>query len=121
MTPFVDSALLALAGTLKLDGTNVGVCDDRTLLGRRFVIAPGVTRYQRTLLTDCHALDAGATRAEIVQEVERSGGRVPPPFRLAVYGELMCNGGLHDYERTGLAGRWVCFGAQLQLLGSMVW
>ena len=108
------------AGTLKLDGTNVGVCDDRTLLGRRTVIPPTVTRYQRTLLTDCHALDAGATRAEIVQEVERSGGGVPPPFRLAVYGELMCNGGLHDYERTGLAGRWVCFGAQLLLLGHAV-
>ena len=108
------------AGTLKLDGTNVGVCDDRTLLGRRTVIPPTVTRYQRTLLTDCHALDAGATRAEIVQEVERSGGGVPPPFRLAVYGELMCNGGLHDYERTGLAGRWVCFGAQQLLLGHAV-
>ena len=102
-------------GTHKLDGTNVGVFDDGTLLGRRTVIEPGAQRYQRTLLTDCYAVDCEAARAEIAQGVGQRGGLPPPPFRLAVCGELTCNTGLHDYERAGLAGRWVCFGAQLLL------
>ena len=95
----------------KLDGTNVGVLQDGTLLGRRLVIAQEATSYQHT---DLGALRALPTRDMIAELVALGGAASAAVERAALYGELCCNSGLYSYQSSGLAKTWQAFGALLE-------
>jgi len=95
----------------KLDGTNVGVLQDSTLLGRRLVIAQEATSYQHT---DLGALRALPTRDMIAELVALGGAASVAVERAALYGELCCNSGLYSYQASGLAKTWQAFGALLE-------
>ena len=70
----------------KLDGTNLGKLGDGTLLGRRTVIQPTATSYQRC---DLSAL-RGYHTEPVLSELVALGGATAPR-RAALYGEL-CSG-----------------------------
>ena len=36
-------------------------------------------------------------------------------FNIIVIGELMCNPQIHEYEKRGLAGKWLVFGVILEV------
>ena len=133
-----ERALLAepVAVSIKYDGTNVGVDDGATLLGRRFLVPADASDYQGTDITDLRAFDGAAMKALMLAALhvaadalrEEGGAGVGagavaagtdplgvPDFRVAVYGELMCHGGYYDYQAQGLAAKWLCFGARVKL------
>lgn len=92
----------------KLDGTNVAVLADGGLAGRRQMIADGASEYQRTPLAAARAVDAAAVRRHLAPTLAACGGAAA---RLAVFGELMCNGDIYGYAGTGLVdGAFRAFG-----------
>ena len=99
----------AVTTSEKLDGTNLGKLGDGTLVGRRTVIQPTATSYQRC---DLSAL-RGYHAERVLSELAALGGATAPR-RAALYGELCCNSGLYSYQRDGRAKSWQVFGALLE-------
>ena len=99
----------AVTTSEKLDGTNLGKLGDGTLLGRRTVIQPTATSYQRC---DLSAL-RGYHTEPVLSELVALGGATAPR-RAALYGELCCNSDLYSYRRDGRAKSWQVFGALLE-------
>lgn len=94
----------------KYDGTNVGKLRGGILLGRRLVIEPTATSYQRCDLTSLRNLDVDVALSDLIA----MAGIDVVPQRAAIYGELMCNGGLYHYQASGLAKSWQAFGALIE-------
>ncbi|KAI9351458.1 hypothetical protein BDR26DRAFT_851096 [Obelidium mucronatum] len=86
----------------KIDGTNVGVDLTGALFGRRTIIEPTATSYQKTPLS---LLGTAQT------DIQKLFARLPEVFRL--YGEFPCNPHYYRYTESGLGAAWQCFGALL--------
>mmetsp|Transcript_31054 Transcript_31054/g.51475 ORF Transcript_31054/g.51475 Transcript_31054/m.51475 type:complete len:424 (+) Transcript_31054:51-1322(+) len=101
----------------KLDGTNVGIMADGTLLGRRLVIEycgkAHVETYQHCELRPLRTLRQAV--ADCLQELAADA----PYVNAALYGELCCNPGLYNYMAAGLAKTWQAFGALIQTADEM--
>lgn len=97
----------AVCSSVKLDGTNVGVLRDGTLLGRRLVIDADATSYQKCDLKALRALDTAGVLDDLLA-LGADGGR--GLTRCALYGELVCNN-LYSYVADGIAKSWLAFGA----------
>lgn len=93
----------------KFDGTNVGKDQDGNLYGRNKMINMNAQSYQKTSLDALKPIDVAPVKKEIegLIGVEDLGNFV-------LYGELMCNKGMYDYEDKGLAAGWTIFGAMIK-------
>lgn len=93
----------------KFDGTNVGKDQDGRLYGRNKMVNPNAQSYQKTPLDALKGIDVAAIKKEIegLAGIEDLGNFV-------LYGELMCNKGLYDYEEKNLASGWTIFGAMIK-------
>lgn len=91
----------------KLDGTNVGVCCDGSLYGRRTKIQG--TSYQKVFLnTVPEPRIVKAIKKNIADLIAIAHSDLP---KFTIYGELMCQPGRYSYTERNLAKNWVCFGA----------
>lgn len=92
----------------KLDGTNVSKSDEGVMFGRRTVIT-GLS-YQKVGLVQMQNYDVATLKETLpLRDFGASIGR------LIAFGELMCNPGLYDYTQAELAGKWLLFGAMLEI------
>lgn len=112
------AVLTAGTAAVKLDGTNVGKDTAGKVYGRRYYIGDATETYQNAPLEEVRAANTGAARDRLADELRHSGFAVEAAdlltARVVVYGELMCNRDLYDYERAGLAGGWLAFGVLVQ-------
>ena len=76
----------------KYDGTNVGKDPEGNMYGRNYMIAPTANSYQKTDLTFVKKLEVAPIRDEINA---LAGLKLE---NIVVYGELMCNKKLYNYE-----------------------
>lgn len=109
--------------SIKYDGTNVGTSCDGSVYGRRLRIDETANRYQSVPLDPCRQVNASKVKQSFVSLFSERGivtspgkASVADMFRLTVYGELMCNRGLYDYQEAKLAERWLCFGIRIRVL-----
>lgn len=100
---WLESACVA---TVKLDGTNVGVCDSGLVVGRNAVVEPGQT-YQKT---DIWALLEGyPNKAAKVRDALAGAAGNESVARTMLYGELVVNS-KYNYAGAGIFKKWLCFG-----------
>ena len=99
------------SATVKYDGTCFGKLDTGALSGRRHLVGKACETYINTSTAACSKCDIGVVRSKLssILGVELAEGSV------CVWGELMCNPGYYGYLARGLAEKWVCFGAVVQL------
>lgn len=93
----------------KFDGTNVGKDQDGKLYGRNKMINPNAKSYQKTSLDALKNIEV----APVKKEIEELAG-IENLGNFVLYGELMCNKGLYDYEDKNLSSAWTIFGAMIQ-------
>jgi hypothetical protein len=91
--------------TVKIDGTNVGVDNERRLVGRNFEIERGAL-YQKIDVWD--VLDGFAEKAQTLQEKLQEETQ-QTIAQTMLYGELVVNG-KYDYSDSGVFKAWLCFG-----------
>ena len=98
------------------------------------MIARGQQNYNNTPLKDVHSIDVSKIKVELNNRLRLLGAQARtqqgeggaatrdadadadaalPAFKMVLFGELMCNKGLYDYQEAGLSSRWLCFGARL--------
>lgn len=93
----------------KLDGTNLGICYDGTIFGRRQKVEG--TSYQRIHLP--LATPNTAAIKSVKEAIADSIGVGTLP-RLIIYGELMCNAGkFRHYTEQNMDGKWLAFGIKM--------
>jgi len=92
--------------TVKLDGTNVGVCDDGLVVGRNTVVEPGAT-YQKTQIWEL--LEGYAEKAARVRSALECAAGTEAVARIMLYGELVINS-KYNYAGAGIFKKWLCFG-----------
>jgi len=100
---WLDAACVA---TVKLDGTNVGVCDDGLVVGRNTVVAPGET-YQKTNIWAL--LEGYSEKAAHVRSALACAAGNEAVSRTMLYGELVINS-KYNYAGAGIFKKWLCFG-----------
>lgn len=112
-----------VSASVKYDGTNFGKDEEKTLYGRNFTVAEEQASYQHTHLAFLRKegeLDVGKAKSALEAELEREAnadGLVSLEVaKLVVYGELMCNASLYDYDAKRLNGKWLAFGALADFL-----
>lgn len=91
--------------TEKLDGANVGVDMDGNIYGRENMITSET--YQGIPIEFLKEYDIKALCKSIFNDI--------PMKRFIVYGELMCNINIYDYDKRGLYGTWCPFGIKYEL------
>jgi hypothetical protein len=100
----------------KYDGTNVGKDEENNMYGRRQMIAGGKgALYQKTPLAAVEQLDTQKMKDDLFAEIGATEFQ-KNCFKMVVYGELMCNKGLFDYETRDLSEGWFPFGLIIQHL-----
>lgn len=100
---WLDAACVA---TVKLDGTNVGVCDNGLVVGRNTVVAPGET-YQKTNIWAL--LEGYPEKAAHVRSALACAAENEAVSHIMLYGELVVNG-KYNYAGAGIFKKWLCFG-----------
>lgn len=85
----------------KYDGTNVGKDEYGQMYGRNKMISKNDTTYMKTDLKCVEAIDAAKMKMAFVIQVGVKAFQVK---KFVVYGELMCNSGLFDYDVSGVSG-----------------
>ena len=99
-------------GTLKIDGTNVGIDTEGQLYGRNLMMESGANTYQNTPLDKVKGFDIKAFETAIAAACDCAE---LPITLLTVYGELM-HQKKFDYKIEDVkAGVWVPFGACLDI------
>jgi hypothetical protein len=109
---------MPVVASQKFDGNNVGITEDRLILGRRTVIPSDTVKYCGVATDAVKAsLDkVGAVKAGSLMPAKDAVQACADCKRLhcTVYGELMCNGQRFDYAARNLGGAYTCFGVILR-------
>jgi len=92
----------------KYDGTNVGKDEFGVLYGRNMTLPSGSVEYQKTPLDFVNKVDVKAIKEDILKQTGL-GEEMIKCFNL--YGELMCNSYLYNYEKDKVHGTYQLFGA----------
>ena len=95
----------------KFDGTNLGKDKNGS---RRLVLGKDKEEFIGTSLDSIKQVDVGSFHNELVKKLGISEACL---LNTIIFGELMCNPDLHDYEKRGFSGRWLLFGAMLEVEG----
>jgi len=94
----------------KYDGTNVGVDEFGKAYGRNRMIGDKDSHYMKTDLKCVRSIDAAKIKMAFVEEC---GLQMENIKRFVVYGELMCNSGLFDYDTAGVSKTFQLFGIMI--------
>ena len=95
----------------KYDGTNVGKDEYGQLYGRNKMILETETKYQNTDLTCVKEIDVAKLKVAFAEQV---GVETSIIKKFVVYGELMCNPRLYDYETNGVSKTFQLFGIMME-------
>ena len=95
----------------KFDGTNIGKDKNGCIYTRRTKLNKHMKEFIGTSLKNVKKIEVNSFHDKMNDMV--CGG----VKNTIVFGELMCNNNIHDYDERGLNARWVLFGAVLLLEG----
>ena len=97
--------------TEKLDGTNVGKDEGGQLYGRRLLIGKQSESYQKTSLKRVKEAEIATLKTRVCERADIEEDMVQ---HFIVYGELMCNTRIYDYNERNLVAEWRVFGAMME-------
>ena len=83
----------------KFDGTNVGVDQEGQIFGRNKMVDKSEETYMKVDLAVVRAVDVKSILEAFLLETMLEEAQVE---KFVVYGELMCNNDLYDYEERGV-------------------
>ena len=83
------------------------------IYSRRIVLGTHVKEFINTSLKHVHEADIKTFHKYMMEEL--GCNHEEDILNIIVIGELMCNPKIHEYEKRGLAGRWLVFGVILEV------